>query len=45
MKKGEFPENPSNLNDLPNQYSIELYINDEPKKITVDEYIPFLKER
>ena len=37
--------NNSNPNDLSNQYSVELYFNDELKKVTIDEYIPFLKER
>jgi hypothetical protein len=43
LKKGE-PNNPnnspqihaSNISDPPNQYAIEIYINDELKKITVD---------
>ena len=50
LKKGEVANGhnsnkitSSNDSDPPNQYAIEIYINDELKKITVDELIPFLK--
>lgn len=43
LKKGEVANgntsaniNSSNTSDTPNQYAIEVYINDELKKITVD---------
>ncbi len=47
LKKTEIHNSNPNTNiaDLPNQYSIEMYFNDEIKKVIVDEYIPFLKER
>lgn len=43
VKKVNIVTQGENVTKPPQEYVIEVYVNDELKKITIDEYIPFLK--